>query len=76
MLTNGNLDLDALARLGAQAEIEEHKRAIEALEQFLEGISETAVPAMRRARKAMGPAQRKAVSVRMKKYWRERNATA
>jgi hypothetical protein len=70
-MTNGQL-LE-LARLGAARRLEELNREVKALRAFLAGRRQrsTAV-GRRRKRPAWTAAQRKAVSVRMRKYWAAR----
>lgn len=81
-----NDDMQRLARLGAQARLEELDRertallrAFPGLRRFAgraagseEGEGGAATPKRRRRRSKMSPAQRKAVSERMKKYWADR----
>ncbi len=76
--------LQRLARLGAQARLEELRReeaAIRAAFPDLFGgrgrgrrsaAASAAAPAARRRRRSMSAAARKAVSERMRKYWAER----
>jgi hypothetical protein len=74
--------LERLARRGAQAVIEELEREAAAIRSAFPDLfggrarrRQAAAPAgkrRRRGRAAMSPAARKAVSVRMKKYWAAR----
>ena len=73
--------LRRLARLGAIARLEQLKQEESAIraefpELFGRGrrsaVAEPTKSAGRRRRKKMSPAARKAVSVRMRKYWAER----
>ena len=81
MANLNNEQLRRLARLGAMARLEQLRQeeaAIRAEFPKLFGrgrraeASAEAAPARRRKRKAMSPAQKKAVSERMRKYWADR----
>ena len=63
--------LRRLARLGAQARLEELKREEAAIRQAFPDLGRT-VSAGGRRRSRMSAAARKAVSERMKKYWAAR----
>lgn len=74
-------ELRRLTRLGAIARLEQLKQEETAIRSEFpelfgrgrrEAIPAAAKPGRRRRRKAMTPAQRKAVSERMRKYWAER----
>lgn len=83
-------EMRRLARLGAQARLQELKREESAIRQaFPElfragtrpvtsdaGRADTAAPARRRRRSTMSAAARQAVSERMRKYWAERRKGA
>lgn len=69
------LDMTALAARGAQQRLHEIQLESEAiLKQFpqLNGKAQTKVAAPAKAARRMSPASRKAISKRMKAYWRER----
>ena len=80
MANLNNEQLRRLARLGAMARLEQLRQEEAAIrsefpELFGRGRraeASTDTPARRRKRKAMSPAQKKAVSERMRKYWAER----
>ena len=80
MANLNNEQLRRLARLGAMARLEQLRQEEAAIrsefpELFGRGRRAEAVagaPVRRRKRKAMSPAQKKAVSERMRKYWAER----
>jgi len=70
-------ELQRLARLGARARLEELQREETAIRQafpdlFRGGGGRPAAARGRRRRSNMSAAARKAVSVRMKKYWADR----
>jgi len=81
------IDMNALARTGAEARIREVQEEIADIQRAFPGIAGTrgrlgvrrgrpaaseSSPVRRRKRPAMTAAQRKAVGERMKKYWAER----
>ena len=80
MANLNNEQLRRLARLGAMARLEQLRQEEAAIrsefpELFGRGRraeAGTSAPVRRRKRKAMSPAQKKAVSERMRKYWAER----
>ena len=80
MANLNNEQLRRLARLGAMARLEQLRQEEAAIrgefpELFGRGRradAATEAPARRRKRKAMTPAQKKAVSERMRKYWSDR----
>ena len=80
-------DMRRLARLGAAARIVELQSELASLRAAFPGlgtprgrkpaaavaaVAEEAAPTRRRRRSRMSPANRRAVSVRMKKYWAEK----
>ena len=85
-MANTTVDVKALARLGAKARLAELIAECDAILQMFPDLgqgearpeqrapdAETPRPSRRRRRRPrMSPAQRKAVSERMKKYWAER----
>lgn len=64
---------DRLLRKGAEAELNALRSQVQALEAFLNPNGATPHKVSRR-RKALTAAERKAISLRMKKYWAERRA--
>ena len=72
-----SIDMKALARRGAEARIAELTEELQALRRYIGGrqprtvAADTPEPVQRR-RKPMSAAQKKAVGLRMKKYWAER----
>jgi hypothetical protein len=74
-MTNGQLL--GLARLGAARRLEELNREVKALRAFLaDRRPRSTAVGRRRKRPVWTAAQRKAVSVRMKKYWAARRKKA
>jgi len=73
-----DFDRKALERLGAQARLAELNGEIAAIRRAFPGLGRGRQPAgdkparTRRRRSRMSPAARRAVSVRMKKYWADR----
>ena len=72
-----NEQLLGLARLGAARRLEELNLELKALRAFVAGRRQRSTAAVRRRKRpAWTAAQRKAVSVRMKKYWAARRKSA
>jgi hypothetical protein len=73
--------LRAFALIGARARLEEIRQEEASLraefpELFRGSAAAPAAPAKRRGRRSMSPAQKKAVSERMRKYWADRRKKA
>lgn len=68
------IDLKSLAREGARVRVAELMQEIAEIRRSFPDLAERAVSplALRRRRRPMTPAERKAVGIRMKAYWAAR----
>ena len=70
------VNVTQLARIGAELQIQKHREAIDSLEKFLNGrpkpIAKATLPLKTSRRRSLTPAEREAISRRMKRYHRER----